>query len=146
MKLKRLYERYHNYERYVVRQVYPGGYNGTSATTFNSGGGGWATPSTGGYQGVLWSGALTASTVYPTGGTALQGGNGSFAVNFNNGGGGGGGYYGGGGGSTGANPGGGGGGSNYANASIVTGISYGTITTNSNANLTPINGYVTFSW
>jgi len=26
MKLKRLYERYHNYERYVVRQVYPGGY------------------------------------------------------------------------------------------------------------------------
>lgn len=128
-------------------QIYAGGYNGSAALGYNIGGGGWATPGNGGYQGMVYNGGTVASTVYPTGGTQFQGGSGGFALGFTSGGGAGGGYYGGGGGAAGGNTAGGaGGGSNYANTQIVNNIAYGTLTVNNYANTTPINGYVTLSW
>jgi hypothetical protein len=128
--------------------MYPGGFNGTAVAAFNQAGGG-GTPSNGGYGSTQWDGGSNPAFISPQGGSALQGGNGGYnqgVSTWNQGAGGGGGWYGGGGSAAAGDiaPG-AGGGSNYANALMLTNITYGTITaTPTNNNGT--NGSVTISW
>jgi hypothetical protein len=134
---------------YSAGLVYPGGFNGTGVAGFNNSAGG-GSPSFGGYPCPSYINGTLASTIASSGGTQFFGGQNGYALGTNSGGAGGGGWYGGGGGGNGGQAvgplSGGGGGSNYANAQMVTNVAYGTITTNTNSNNTPINGYVTFSW
>jgi hypothetical protein len=130
--------------------IYGGG-NPGSVQGYNNGGGGWATPSQGGWQGAMYDGGTTAGFLAPNPGSALQGG----STGYNNasaawamGGGGGGGWYGGGGGAAGGGvSGSGGGGSNYANSQVILAntISYGTQTVTA-ANGTAANGNIFLSW
>jgi hypothetical protein len=134
-------------------QLVPGGgWNGSTVIAQNRGGG-WATPSNGGWPSVpaeYSNIAANPTALYPTGGSRFQGGNGasnggSSASTHCTGGAGGGGWYGGGGGSTGGGTAtSGGGGSNYANTQIATNITYGTLSVNT-AN-TRVHGSITISW
>jgi hypothetical protein len=133
---------------YTGGRVYPGGFNGTAVAAFNHAGGG-GTPSNGGYPAVVFDAGTSVNVTAPTGGTQFAGGLGAFqqaSATWGQGSGGGGGWFGGGGGpGAGGVTTGSGGGSNYANTQMVTGISYGTMTTTA-ANATAASGTITLTW
>jgi hypothetical protein len=118
---------------------------------FGGAGGGPATPTAPGWYGSpvdSFSGALNSFLTLGTSGAAFTGGNGGNSNNsgYGGGGGGGGGWFGGGGGTPfNTAAGGGGGGSNYVSPSVLNGVTYGTLTTNTSGSV-PVHGNIQLSW